>query len=139
MSTPTPTGDGVSDVPPWVPDEATLTKLANEFFGAMPGHEPRQVRSEEAQKTEPVFRAASEPSTYESPADTGSVFGDDVRGYQPPDLLLAISQGGVGSRAFAVPWRAAGTCRGPWAAPGQSCGDPCLHGLSPAGAGVATG
>ena len=27
MSTPTPTGDGVSGAPPWVPDEATLTRL----------------------------------------------------------------------------------------------------------------
>ncbi len=114
MSTPTPTGDGVSDVPPWVPDEATLTKLANEFFGAMPGHEPRQVRSEEAQKTEPVFRAASEPSTYESPADTGSVFGDDVRGYQPPDLLSRFH------RAASVPGRlpSLGALPAPVAVPG---------------------
>ena len=28
-----------------MPDEATLTRLATEFFGAMPGHEPEQVLS----------------------------------------------------------------------------------------------
>ena len=43
MNTPTPTGDGVatgdgvSAVPPWLPDEATLTRLANELFAALPG------------------------------------------------------------------------------------------------------
>ena len=36
MSTATPTGDGVSAVPDWLPDEATLTRMANEFFAALP-------------------------------------------------------------------------------------------------------
>ena len=33
---PTPTGDHVSGAPPWLPDEATLARLANEFFAALP-------------------------------------------------------------------------------------------------------
>ncbi len=37
MSTTTPTGDGLSAGPSWVPDEATLARLANEFFAAQPG------------------------------------------------------------------------------------------------------
>jgi cysteine desulfurase / selenocysteine lyase len=37
MNTTTPTGDGVSGVPEWLPDEVTLTRLANEFFAALPG------------------------------------------------------------------------------------------------------
>jgi cysteine desulfurase/selenocysteine lyase len=37
MNTTTPTGDGVSGVPAWLPDEATLTRLANEYFAALPG------------------------------------------------------------------------------------------------------
>ena len=43
MSTHTPTGERVGAAPAWIPDEATLTRLANEFFGAMPGHEPEQA------------------------------------------------------------------------------------------------
>ncbi len=37
MNTTTPTGDGVGGVPAWLPDEATLTRLANEIFAALPG------------------------------------------------------------------------------------------------------
>jgi len=43
MSTHTPTGDGVatgdgvSAVPPWLPGEAALTRLANDLFAALPG------------------------------------------------------------------------------------------------------
>lgn len=40
MNTTTPTGDAVSAVPSWQPDEAMLARLANEFFAALPGHEP---------------------------------------------------------------------------------------------------
>jgi cysteine desulfurase / selenocysteine lyase len=36
MSMPTPTGDAVTDLPGWMPDEATLTRMANEFFGTLP-------------------------------------------------------------------------------------------------------
>ncbi len=39
MSTTTPTGDGVSAVPPGLPDEAVLARLANEFFLEIPGQE----------------------------------------------------------------------------------------------------
>jgi cysteine desulfurase/selenocysteine lyase len=40
MNTTTPTGDGVSAAPSWVPDEATLARLANELFAALPGDQP---------------------------------------------------------------------------------------------------
>jgi cysteine desulfurase/selenocysteine lyase len=33
MSMPTPTGDAMTGLPGWMPDEATLTRMANEFFG----------------------------------------------------------------------------------------------------------
>jgi len=37
MNTTTPTGDGVGALPLGLPDEATLTRLANEFFRELPG------------------------------------------------------------------------------------------------------
>ena len=37
MNTTTPTGDGVPGVPGWLPDEAVLARLANEYFAALPG------------------------------------------------------------------------------------------------------
>jgi cysteine desulfurase/selenocysteine lyase len=37
MNTTTPTGDGVTAVPPEWPDEAALSRLANEFFRELPG------------------------------------------------------------------------------------------------------
>ena len=104
----------------------------------MPGHEPRQVRSEEAQKTEPVFRAASEPSTTSARRHWFGL-GDDVRGYEPPELLSRLH------RAASVPGRLAALVARrrhlsrSLGCPRPACRDPCLHGLSPAGAGVATG
>jgi cysteine desulfurase / selenocysteine lyase len=38
------TGDGVSAVPPWLPDEATLTRLANDLFAALPGDQAATAR-----------------------------------------------------------------------------------------------
>ena len=43
MSTTTPTGDAVNGAGPGLPDEATLTRLANEFFGALNSPETRSV------------------------------------------------------------------------------------------------
>lgn len=40
MSTPTPTGDAMNALPGWMPDEPTLTRMANEFFGALTVSEP---------------------------------------------------------------------------------------------------
>jgi hypothetical protein len=40
MSIPTPTGDAAAALPGWMPDEATLTQMANEFFGALTISEP---------------------------------------------------------------------------------------------------
>jgi cysteine desulfurase/selenocysteine lyase len=40
MSMPTATGDAMSALPGWMPDEATLTRMANEFFGALTVSEP---------------------------------------------------------------------------------------------------
>ena len=37
MNTTTPTGDGVSAAPDWLPDETTLARLANELLAAFPG------------------------------------------------------------------------------------------------------
>src|SRR5271165_6036725 len=40
MNMPTPTGDAMTVPPAWIPDEATLTRKANEFFGALTVSEP---------------------------------------------------------------------------------------------------
>jgi len=40
MNTITPTGDGVTGVPDWLPDEKMLARMANEFFAALPGLQP---------------------------------------------------------------------------------------------------
>jgi cysteine desulfurase / selenocysteine lyase len=40
MSMPTPTGDAANVPPAWIPDEATLTRMASEFFGTLPVSEP---------------------------------------------------------------------------------------------------
>src|SRR4051794_3209269 len=49
MTTPRPTADlvtsppdltGAPDLPDWLPDEATLNRLAGEFFAALPGSSP---------------------------------------------------------------------------------------------------
>jgi cysteine desulfurase / selenocysteine lyase len=45
MSTTTPTGDGGAAAAPWLPDEATLTRLANQFFAEFPSQRPATVAS----------------------------------------------------------------------------------------------
>ena len=40
MTTATPTADPAGAAAPWLPDEAALARLANEFFAALPGQEP---------------------------------------------------------------------------------------------------
>ncbi len=45
MTTRPATGEGVGDAPSWLPDEATLTRLATDSYGAMPGHTPRPPSS----------------------------------------------------------------------------------------------
>jgi len=47
MNTTTPTGDGAGALPLGLPDEATLTRLANEFFRELPGQHPPAVLSGE--------------------------------------------------------------------------------------------
>ena len=54
MSTTTPTGDGVSAAPSWQPDEATLARLANEFFAALPAYEPTVALLPEKLPTAPL-------------------------------------------------------------------------------------
>src|ERR1017187_5907178 len=67
MNMATPTDDGVSAAAPAAPDEATLTRLANEFFGAMPGHEPLPAGAagppslSPAQHQPPGARPATQP------------------------------------------------------------------------------
>ncbi|MGA2529700.1 MAG: family 2A encapsulin nanocompartment cargo protein cysteine desulfurase [Acidimicrobiales bacterium] len=88
MNTHTPTGDGAGALPPWLPDEATLTRLANEFFGNMPAREPEDELSEES------VRSARRP---QSSAGSGGYLGPVVSspeapercqpGYLPPDPL----------------------------------------------------
>jgi cysteine desulfurase/selenocysteine lyase len=100
MSTPTPTGDGVSAAAPLWPDEATLSRLANEFFGAMPGHEPRPAG------------IAGPPSPSPAPGQTPGA----RRGYQPLDELSEYH------RAASFPGRLAALAAqsSPFAVPGLS-------------------
>jgi cysteine desulfurase/selenocysteine lyase len=105
MSTATPTGDGVSAAGPGVPDEALLTRLANEFFGPMPGHDPRPAA--------PTFPAvpAVPPSLPVTPGTVPPPGGR--RGYLPPDELSDYH------RAASVPGRlAALDAQTAYAAPG---------------------
>ena len=98
MTMPTPTGDGASAVPPWLPDEATLTRLANEFFGAMPGHERGPGPSADPATTQHAERAECQLPT-------------DERGYLPPDVLSNFH------RAASVPGRLAALAAQPSALP----------------------
>ena len=45
MTTRLSTGKGDGDAPSWLPDEATLTRLATDSYGTMPGHAPRPPSS----------------------------------------------------------------------------------------------
>src|SRR5271165_2813412 len=60
MSTRPPTGDDAGAPPPWFPDEATLTRLATEFFGPVPGHEPSQAP--ESELSDDVAPAVGRPA-----------------------------------------------------------------------------
>ena len=77
MSTHTPTGDDVGVAAPWFPDDATLSRLATEYFGPMPGHE-----------AQPPAQPAAGPSGYQLPAPVlGVPSPADATGYLPPDAL----------------------------------------------------
>ncbi|MGD0942979.1 MAG: family 2A encapsulin nanocompartment cargo protein cysteine desulfurase [Acidimicrobiales bacterium] len=102
MTTHTPTGDGVSAAPPWLPDEATLTRLATEFFGPMPGHETGPALPADPTAALHVPQPSAEPADYQAPAVvSGYPPAADVPGYQPPDLLSSYH------RAASVPGRLA--------------------------------
>jgi len=65
-----------------VPDEATLTRLANEFFGTLPGPEPEEEFDDSA-------KHVAEPSgeaTGRRPEAAAYPFSGDVPGYLPPDV-----------------------------------------------------
>ena len=59
-----------------MPDEATLTRLATEFFGAMPGHEPEQVLSADSTTAQRAVLPRAELTDHQPPGE--------LLGYQPP-------------------------------------------------------
>ena len=94
--------------PPWLPDEATLTLLANELYGPVPGHGPEQP----AGPAEAPVEVRPQPPTeltdqHESPGGTPREQGSaDVAGFQPPGLSDF-------HRAASAPGRLAAVPRGP--------------------------
>jgi cysteine desulfurase/selenocysteine lyase len=92
----------VSAGPPWLPDEATLTRLATEFFGPMPGHETGPALPADQTAALHVPQPSAEPADYQPPAAvSGYPPAAEVPGYQPPDLLSSYH------RAASVPGRLA--------------------------------
>jgi len=85
-----------------MPDEATLTRLATEFFGTMPGHEPRQLAPADSPPAGHTAQPPGEAGDYQ-PAVV-------VPGYQPPDELSDYH------RAASVPGRLAALVSRPPAA-----------------------
>ena len=94
MTTHPPTGEGDGALPSWVPDEATLTRLANEFFGTMPGHGPQAPSADESNLPKADLPGPEEATAYAPQAD--------LLGYMPPDLTSGFH------RAAATPGRLAG-------------------------------
>ena len=89
MTTHPPTGEVGGAVPEWFPDEATLTRLANEFFGNMPGHDPDRglpADSASSDGSKPRSEAAAFKSDPAAPAS--SLAG--VSGYLPPDAVSSF-------------------------------------------------
>ena len=91
MSTPTPTGDGAVASVDWVPDEATLTRLASEFFATMPGQAPDQLKGsdkaparDELDSTPPANR----PGEAQQWSGYGPSF--ETSGFEPPDSLSSL-------------------------------------------------
>jgi len=101
MSTHTPTGDNLGALPPWMPDEATLTRLATEFFGAMPGHEPEQVLSADLTAAQDAAQPHAELTDHRDvtagyPSHTGL-------GHQPPDVLSKYHRAASAPGRMAAP------------------------------------
>jgi cysteine desulfurase/selenocysteine lyase len=101
MSTPTPTGEGGGAVPAWLPDEATLTQLANEFFGAMPGHEADRATLHDPPRGAAQAQPQAGPDTDRATAAPGFVAPPDMPGYEPPEVSSSFH------RSAAAPGRLA--------------------------------
>jgi cysteine desulfurase/selenocysteine lyase len=81
MSTTTPTGDGASAAPPWLPDEATLTRLANEFFAAIPDPESAGLPAYQPPAALPGYSPATAlpaPQPPTVPASPGAVWPEQI-------------------------------------------------------------
>ena len=113
MNTTTPTGDGVSGVPAWLPDEATLTRLANEYFAALPGQPPAsagQLATPEP-AAQPVTPApAVQPASAVSAAQPAAAVSaaqpaGAVSAVRPPAPLTGLAAAGPQwpGQAYALP------------------------------------
>jgi cysteine desulfurase/selenocysteine lyase len=72
MNTITPTGDGVTGVPDWLPDEKLLARMANEFFAAWPGSEPA-LAAQAVPAVQPAAASAAEPAAVASAVQPAAV------------------------------------------------------------------
>jgi cysteine desulfurase/selenocysteine lyase len=109
MNTTTPTGDGVGALPLGLPDEATLTRLANEFFRELPGQPAPAVLPLEPPSAVPP------PAVPPAPQPATAGFSPSVP-IAPPELVtnpleLLTTQPGWAGPASAMP------VSGPAAAP----------------------
>ena len=90
MTTPTTTGDGVatgdgvSAVPPWLPDEATLTRLANDLFAALPADQAATVLPGDRPVTAP-------PGDQAATVLPGDAWATGLQGTAPPGEAWATA------------------------------------------------
>ena len=81
MNMPTPTGDGASAVPAWLPDEATLARLASDLFG------PLTISDKAA--TPPTPAAAEIPAGADIPAELPAAM-PSVSGFDWPGMPVKL-------------------------------------------------
>jgi len=127
MTTHPPTGESGGALPSWVPDEATLTRLASEFFGTLPGPEPEDELSDDSAKhvVESSGEAiGSRPQSKPAYPFAGDIAGD-IPGYMPFDVASAYH------RATSSPPRLAG--------PSAQSSATAVQGLPPSAAAALSG
>jgi cysteine desulfurase/selenocysteine lyase len=96
MNTTTPTGDDVTAVPPGLPDEAALARLANEFFREFPGQPDTG-----APGYQPGPVPVDVPVPVPVPVDVG--VGVGAPGYQPGTASAGAARPGWPGQSFTLP------------------------------------
>jgi cysteine desulfurase / selenocysteine lyase len=106
MNTITPTGDGVTGVPDWLPDEKLLARLANEFFAAVPGSQPAAA-AQAVPAVHPAAASAVQPaaavSAVQPAAAVSAVQPAAVSAIQPAAAASAVQPAAVSAIQRAGP------------------------------------